>query len=274
MKYLLIITLLVCQLSIAVAHDVELRFSENHIEGDLLFVDIDIRASTYDFNLADHNLRAYYDHSAMELVSISSVLPEDKYSSIHLEESYTDGSLSGEPHLSYEDDMAFINMSVRMTDNQKGGTMISDKWTTIHRATFKIVNGDEKLSIAWAIEEVTQDYATAFVEVAEWIAPGKIETKNVFDLVNFEKQVEKLTSDNDVYEVKMGPNPTSDYVIITQNDNNANLSIIDLSGATVKEMGLKQGENLVNINDLLAGSYVFLVYSNNKSSAEHIIVSE
>ena len=256
------------------AHDVELRFSENHIEGDLLIVDIDIRASTYDFNLADHNLRAYYDHSAMELVSVSSVLSENRYTPIHLEESYTDGSLSGERDLYYEDDMGFINMSIRMTDNQNGGTVITDKWTTIHRATFKIVNSHEKLAIAWAMEGVTQSYATAFVEVAEWIAPGKIATKNVFDLVNFEKQIEISTSENDDFDVKMGPNPTSDYVIITQSENEAYLSIIDLSGATVKETSLKQGENVININDLLSGSYVFLVYSNTKSSAEHIIVSE
>ena len=80
MKNLITLILIGLMSGFAFGHDVELRFTENRVEGDLLFIDIDIKATNYDFNLASHSIRAYYDHAALELVDISSQLPEAKYS--------------------------------------------------------------------------------------------------------------------------------------------------------------------------------------------------
>ena len=54
MKNLITLILAILVSGAAFGHDVELRFTENRIEGDLLFIDIDIKATDYDFNLADH----------------------------------------------------------------------------------------------------------------------------------------------------------------------------------------------------------------------------
>ena len=76
MKNLITLILAILVSGVVFGHDVELRFTENRIEGDLLFIDIDIKATDYDFNLADHSIRAYYDHAALELIDITSQLPE------------------------------------------------------------------------------------------------------------------------------------------------------------------------------------------------------
>ena len=67
MKLLGSILAIMMSLTLAFGNDVELRFTENRVEGNLLFIDIDIRGSNYDFNLASHNIRAFYDHESVEL---------------------------------------------------------------------------------------------------------------------------------------------------------------------------------------------------------------
>jgi len=68
MKYLVALILAILVSGVGFGHDVELRFTENRVDGDLLFIDIDIKATDYDLNLASHSIRAYYDHAALELV--------------------------------------------------------------------------------------------------------------------------------------------------------------------------------------------------------------
>ena len=255
-------------------HDVELRFVENRVEGELLFIDIEMRASTYDFNLASHNVRAYYDHSSIELLDVTSQLPEGKYGEPNVDQMFTDGQEVELGLLSFEDHMGFINMSVQLSDNKEGGMDITTSWTTIHTATFKIVNADRKANIVWAMEEVTEGYATAFVEVAEWVSEGQIVAKNAFDLRNFEQEIELNTVVDTDFEVKIGPNPTSNYAIITQSVEGAILSIIDMTGSIVKETSLNAGETVLDVQNFTSGSYVFVIQSGEKSFAEQILITE
>lgn len=273
MKYLLITILSLITLSLT-AHDVELRFVENRVEGDLLIVNIDMRASTYDFNLASHNIRAFYNHQSLELVDIASQLPIEQYSSPVVNELFTDGVEVNEGVLPFEDHMGFINMSVSLDDLANGGIDITTAWTTIHTATFKIKSSDDVANIVWAMENVTDVYATAFVEVGEWISAQKIVAKNVFDLRNFEQKIETaeaLTSD---FEVTVGPNPTTSYVTVSQPAQSAQLSIIDMTGAIIKEMNLSEGQTQIDLGAMGSGSYVFFIQSGEQTYTQQVLVAE
>jgi len=273
MKNLLtLITLLLSGL--VFGHDVELRFTENRVEGDLLFIDIDIRASNYDFNLASHNIRAYYDHASLELVDVTSLLPETKYGSPNIDQMFTDGHEVDLGVLSFEDHMGFINMSVQLNDNKSGGVDVTTDWVTIHTATFKIMDDSKKANIVWANEAKTGDFATAFVEVAEWVSADEIIAKEAFDLVNYEAEIERVVEEDTVFDVKIGPNPTSSVANIYQEVDGAILSVVDMSGSIVIEQMLERGTTVVNVEELSSGSYVFLVQSGSESHAEQVMITD
>jgi len=274
MKNLITLILALLVSGVAFGHDVELRFTENRVEGDLLFIDIDIKATDYDLNLASHSIRAYYDHAALELVDITSQLPEAKYSSPAIEQMFTDGHNVELGILPFEDHMGFINMSVQLDDSNQGGVDISTEWTTVHTATFKIIDDSRKGHIVWANEAKTSEFATAFVEVAEWVNADEIIAKRAFDLVNFEEDINTAVQEEVAFEVKIGPNPTSSVANIYQDVDGALLSVINMSGSTVIEQSLQQGTTTVNVEGLSSGSYIFLVSQGAESHAEQVMITD
>ena len=255
-------------------HDVELRFTENRVEGDLLFIDIDIKATNYNFNLADHSIRAYYDHAALELIEISSQLPEAKYGNPAIEQMFTDGHDIQLGALPFEDHMGFINMSVQLDDSQQGGVDITTEWTTVHTATFKIIDDSRTAHIVWANEAKTAEFATAFVEVAEWVNADEIIAKRAFDLVNFQEDINRVVEEEVTFEVTIGPNPTSNVANIYQDMDGALLSVINMSGSVVIERTLEQGTTAVNVDALSSGSYIFLVTQGTESHAEQVMITD
>ena len=274
MKNLITLILAILVSGVAFGHDVELRFTENRVEGDLLFIDIDIKATDYDFNLADHSIRAYYDHAALELIDITSQLPEAKYSSPAIEQMFTDGQDVQLGVLPFEDHMGFINMSVQLDDSQQGGVDITTEWTTVHTATFKIIDDSKTAHIVWANEAKTSEFATAFVEVAEWVNADEIIAKRAFDLRNFEGDIDRAVEEEVTFEVKIGPNPTSSVANIYQDMDGALLSVINLRGSVVIEQSLQQGTTTVNVEGLSSGSYIFLVTQGTESHAEQVMITD
>jgi len=274
MKNLITLILALLVSGVAFGHDVELRFTENRVEGDLLFIDIDIKATDYDFNLASHSIRAYYDHAALELVDVTSQLPEAKYGSPAIEQMFTDGHDVQLGALPFEDHMGFINMSVQLDDSQQGGVDITTEWTTVHTATFKIIDDSRKAHIVWANEAKTSEFATAFVEIAEWVNADEIIAKRAFDLINFEEDINRAEQDEVAFELKIGPNPTSSVANIYQDMDGATLSVINMSGSVVIERSLERGTTTVNVEGLSSGSYIFLVSQDTESHAEQVMITD
>ena len=255
-------------------NDVELRFTQNRVEGDLLFIDIDIRGSSYDFNLASHNIRAFYDHKSLELFDVVSQLPEGKYAETQIEQLYTDGNDLDLGALTFEDHLGFINMSVQLIDLQSGGMLVSTDWTTIHTATFKILNNSNHANLVWAHEDKTAGYATAFVVVLEWISPEEIEVMNNFDLVNFDENIQQNVEEVEKLEVEIGLSSDSDTANINVQMNSAILSIIDTNGGLEIEQQLDFGNNVVDISTLGSGNYLFMVSNESSSYTEQVEVAK
>ena len=144
--YTLLLLLVTFSLS---ANDVELRFTEERIEGDLLYINVEAKASTYDFNLAGHNIRAYYNHSTMELVEINSLLPTNLYGIPTYDEVITTGKKLELGILPFEDNMGFINMFVSLDNNQPGGIQIDRQFGTRFRpqGEFMIAGKDHQSNL-------------------------------------------------------------------------------------------------------------------------------
>jgi hypothetical protein len=205
---------------------------------------------------------------------VTSQLPEAKYSSPAIEQMFTDGQDVQLGVLPFEDHMGFINMSVQLDDSRQGGVDITTEWTTVHTATFKIIDDSRTAQIVWAHEAKTAEFATAFVEVAEWVNADEIIAKRAFDLVNFEAEVKKTVEEEMVLEVKIGPNPTSNVANIYQDVDGAILSIINIGGSVVIEQVLESGTTVVDVKALSSGSYIFLITQGTETHAEQVIITD
>ena len=187
---------------------------------------------------------------------------------------FTDGHDIQLGALPFEDHMGFINMSVQLDDSQQGGVDITTEWTTVHTATFKIIDDSRTAHIVWANEAKTAEFATAFVEVAEWVNADEIIAKRAFDLVNFQEDINRVVEEEVTFEVTIGPNPTSNVANIYQDMDGALLSVINMSGSVVIERTLEQGTTAVNVDALSSGSYIFLVTQGTESHAEQVMITD
>lgn len=267
-------TILLSIAALCFASDAELRFVENRIEGDKLYVNVEMRGSSYDFNLASHNIRAFYDHTVLEMTEVVSLLPEAKYTSPNLEQRFTDGHDLNVGLLSYEDNMGFINMSTSLNDLVSGGVNVSVDWMPVYTMIFDIKNHNGVAKIAWAMDGVTDQYATAFVEVGEWKSVDKVGDKAVFDLINFELDLAKSNSVNEAFAVEMGPNPTQNFVNIRTTAADASLTIIDLAGSVINESAIIDGASRVDVSGYAAGTYIFMISAGSESYSEQIVITE
>ncbi len=272
MKILNTLVLTLLALAFVHAHDVELRFVEKEVKGNMLYIDVDIRASSYDFSLASHNLRAYYDHESLDFIELVSLLPSDKYTTPQVKHKVSTQKNVPINVLSFDDDFGFINASVILNDIQEGGVGVTTDWQTIHTAVFKIKDHESSPSVVWALEGRTDEYATAFVEIAEWLSPSEIKAKNVFDVRNYEGQLAKNESiDTEAISIVIGPNPAQDKAIITHSLSAADLTIIDLSGQIVSQDKMNDDEHIVDMTAMVEGAYIFMIEKDDYSYTEQVV---
>lgn len=83
--------------------------------------------------------------------------------------------------------------------------------------------------------------------------------------------IEKFVLDN----FKIYPNPTSDYVVIDQKDTEnvqlQSVQIIDNSGKWIRT--IKENFNYINVSNLKAGTYLFVIQTNKGNKTEKIIIN-
>ncbi len=270
MRTFIITLIALCNLALLQAHDVELRFTNNTVIGDKLYIDVEMRASSYEFSLADHNIRAYYDNTQMRLNAVEANRP-DLYSTPKYNEVSTNGQEIDINRLPFDDHMTFVNLSVLLNDKNQAGEHITTEWTALYTMEFELVNESNDIHLAWAMEGVTDAYATAFVQVSEWLGPNKIQSKNVFDLVNWKETVEKKNILQETVEVSITPNPASEYLKIAHDFDYAQYTLIDMSGSIVLSGRVADGERIA-VSDMASGSYVLMVEHAGYAHTEQVII--
>lgn len=68
--------------------------------------------------------------------------------------------------------------------------------------------------------------------------------------------------------VKIGPNPASDYLVATADHYIQGVELYDLQGKLIA----RNGTNYINVNDIASGAYVMKVYVNNLASTHKVVV--
>ena len=250
-----------------------------------LYVDVEVRYNQVGvFNLAGQNFRLYYNAESLHLNTeqSSSRLPENKYSKLNIVDNFEGIAADDVNQLDFDDNLGFVNVSIDLEANQNGGISIqkSDEWVTVARLKFDVKETKDAFQVVWGRDGMTDQYATAFVEVSEWIEPNYIKSAEIEyyeDMVieNSEKIV------NHPLVIAVGPNPATEFVQIsfeTALDENAEITIRDLTGRMIKNTTIRDGEKSIrmDITDLSASSYFLEIYSENMGSIhqEKLVVAK
>lgn len=195
--------------------EIEIRISPEFInqENHTLYAAVEILAADHEtIVLADQNYRLYYNSAIMSLDQDDSYsdLPIDKYSQLEILESI-EGAVSSNGQLSFDANLGFINFKIDLIDDNNGGVRIAnnDGWQKVAVLKFNIKNSDHNGELVWSRPQVTDHYATAFVEITEWIAPFETNALNVSEYRDGMVNLEEITAP---IHIAVGPNPTADFI--------------------------------------------------------------
>ena len=277
-------SLIICLLSFScmlLGSDIEVRFTMlPSSTSDRLAVSVELR-NTFDDKvvLADQNYRFYYD--AEQIVfdedASSSTLSSQSYSDIDILEHINDMK---SPSLDYE--MGFINFSINLKDVANGGVRLpsGSAWLSVATLYFDTTydHKDFNQGLIWSRAGYTDDYATAFVHITEWLAPHSVESLDIE--VYHDVSIEDLRSSQDYVNVSIGPNPTTDFIILDLDEVLSSpiaVQIMDMGGKTVKEVRLEKGSlsMTIDISNLPSSSYIINFYNigNDLIHSDKIIVA-
>jgi len=268
-RFLVVLTVLFFTFSATYATSVvDVRLSHNSLDKDnqTLYVNIDVRVDNGDrMILAGQNYRIYYPSEMLSLneQGSKSQLSSQKYSKIQFSNVLENVEALGEGAISFDDNLGFANFSVELLDNQRGGSALSDHdgWVTIATLKFDVLADFSEVSMVWGREGMSESYATAFVEIAEWEAPQKTSSVVIDEYIDFNLAVNELSLEGIDYEITVGPNPTIDFVEIKSDkalNSEMTVSIRDMGGKLVKTVRLNRGSAVYNIDvsTLLSSSYI------------------
>ncbi len=249
------------------ANEVELRFSKAQYNDSKqeLYVNVEVQyTQNGQISLAGQNYRFFYSSDVLELdaQATKSFLSEESYGAVSMDNHKSGIQADKVNQLSFDNDLGFANFSIDLTDIQNGGLVITDNdgWVTVARLKFDVKRTGAAYDIVWGREGVSDLYATAFVEMGEWVASSTIEKVSVSyygDLTSEETEESNIA----VSEVKVGPNPTADFVNITlerELDQNATIVMRDVTGKTVKTQIIAEGSisTRVDLSNLVSANYI------------------
>ena len=179
MRYLYFSILLLLLPLFALSQNYDIRFNRSSINCSSRQVcyDVQLRPNgPVNFNLAGQNYRIFYNSALASYVSGVSTLPA-QYQGFTLVQDVQDVNADAvNGPLSFEATLGFLNYAMDLNDVQNGGIFLPEnQWTSTSTLCFVVEqtvidNPGTCLEFVWAREGLTDDYATAFVEVSRWIS--------------------------------------------------------------------------------------------------------
>ena len=237
---------------------VDIRFSPqlNSEHKHILYVDVELKpAHTGKINLADQNYRVFYDSKVLKLRDdqCEAALPEKQYSELKIHEKHENVSAAAVGSLEFEQNLGFANFSIELNDDVGGGVILDGQkgWTKVATLSFKILDEETTYQAVWGRNGLSEDYATAFVELAEWKGPKQIKmlAVNEYHDLNYKKISDGL--DTAPLSYAIGPNPARDYILLQFNralTENTDIFIKDISGRIVRKVTMNAGSDKVRID--------------------------
>ena len=259
-----IVALLVC-LSVTLfgAGELSLRLNPSFFDesNQTLYVDVEIRYDGHGlFRLADQNYRLFYDSQLLSLKKnhSRSDLPQDIYSDIQFMEVLEELNADAINQLNFDDNMGFVNFFIDLNSPSNAGLSIrqEDEWQRIAVLNFKVSNAEELSELVWSKSGSTDSYATAFVEIMEWVAPNETVPAGVGEYIDAKFQIDQTFG----VDISVSPNPTTDFITVRFDQalqNDLSVVVYDLNGKLVKETQAYQSSEQLNlgVTELMAGTY-------------------
>lgn len=240
-----------------------------------LHVDIEVKSENRQLILAGQNYRIFYNSSALSLLKDKAklLLPEGKYSDIKFLDCQEGVDAAGAGSLSFDKNLGFINFSIDLHDNQYGGITLNsqDEWTSVATLRFKVLDQNAISSVVWGRDGVSHEYATAYVEMAEWLGPKSIAALDIVEFVDLNYQVSSEESSlTSALDISFAPNPAMDMIKLDFGNalkDRTKVTIRDYIGRNVLNsiVDAHTKSTFIDISSLSAGKYIIEVLSNDQN---------
>jgi gliding motility-associated-like protein/uncharacterized repeat protein (TIGR01451 family) len=158
-------------------YDIRLESGDLDCETNTICYAVQLRNPTGNiFNLAGQNYRLFYDGSVASWQSGSSFL-DDKYQDFTVIENFQNQPANtASNNLNFENDLSFLNYTMDLNEVMTGGIELptDGTWFTTSELCFQVTetainDPNTCLEAVWAREGLTDEYATSFVEIAQWV---------------------------------------------------------------------------------------------------------
>ncbi len=280
MKTLALALVLLCTSMLYGSSEIELRITPEHhdVQNHFVYAAVEIAVSNdTEVVLADQNYRLYYDSELLSLDRAESFsdLPMDKYSDLEVLELFEGIKANHVKQLAFDQSLGFVNFKIDLLDNSNGGIALhkGDGWQKVAVLKFEIKNDEVPAQMVWSRPQVTDQYATAFVELMEWVSPNQtapLEVKKYADAV---VKKEEITAP--IY-INVGPNPTLDFVKIEYSETmqaSTLVRISDTNGRILVNKTMPSGtqKTTLNISSLPASIYTVEIVDMHSEMSIHSV---
>ncbi len=256
--------------SLSGQNNFELRISHKEYkpESQLLTVSLDVKSTDKNLVLAGQNFRLFYSSEVFKLdeSKSGSLLPQAKYSPMLISETLSSIDAREVGQLSFDHNLGFVNLAIDLRNVKEGGIKLDQslEWTSIAQLTFKVTSMDNIGRIVWAREGLTDQYATAFVSMAKWVAPLETNTLDISAYHDFEWSVSHRELSSEEVSYTILPNPSADYLNLTINKSSPfdrYVELLDINGQLVRKYTLEKGTTSlrVEVANLKSANYSVFV---------------
>ncbi len=248
----------------------DIRFTSPIIdqEAHIAYIDVQFRSMNQPLVLAGQNYRVFYNTDILALNEKKSdiKLPEGKYSVLTFHSTMEEIEATSIGALDFDDNLGFTNFSIDLIDQLRGGVTINgdENWTTVATLSFKIKGDVDDLHLVWVREGVSHDYATAYIEMAKWIALRKIQSLEINEYYDLEFSKEPCELYELLISFHFGTNPLTDFVNVSFTQvlaQDSELRFVNMKGRVAKRIDIDVGTPRVQVpvNDLSVGNYMIEV---------------
>ena len=241
-----------------------------------VYISIDLKyEGQEDFFLADQNYRIFYNSDVLTLNQkrSKSELPGKMYSKIFFNEILENLKAGYVNDLPFDNEMGFINFNIDLKDIVKGGLKLDNtgEWKRVAVLNFKVHDKIALSNIVWSAEGKTDNYATAFVEIMEWVGPYKTEHAPVKEHIDAQFSIGK--SIRDLF-LTVAPNPVIDVLNLSFDlpiKKNVTIAVTDAIGRRLFEQEMEAGTMLteLDVSLLSPGTYNLEIFEEGMTIGAH-----
>lgn len=225
-----------------------------------------------DLALAGQNYRLYYDASKLHYNASSSLLPDNQYINFITADHQSATNAAGMGYLPFNEEIGLISMSMDLKDATQQGIILSSdgEWTSTCEICFDRLNTKTDLDkevIIWARKELTSGYATAYVEVAEWVDVNATAPAEASDYEDIEYVTTSTNNLSWKGNIEIYPNPVASELWIEQAaEAPLQAEIWSVNGQKLLEKTIPQGatKEQLTLGHLPSGMYQLRLTKNDQ----------